>query len=178
MSKGKRSHKKHGTQHHPPSGGPEAAIKEVDRVAEQLHTSSDQGPLWGQLHKHLVKAGADPKEIMPIVMGRDLEALSHLIARLKGEEAAPEPADTEQATLPEIPDETKRAAMKAFRRRMKLVRLDHESKLGVGPMTSGKKADFDSILPPREFEDIVWKVLAAEGHLKATGRGFYGLADG
>jgi hypothetical protein len=68
--------------------------------------------------------------------------------------------------------------MKAFRRRMKLMRLDHESKLGVGPMTSGKKADFDSILPPREFDENVWKVLAAEGQLKATGRGFYGLAEG
>ena len=45
-------------------------------------------------------------------------------------------------------------------------------------MTSGKKADFDSILPPREFDENVWKVLAAEGQLKATGRGFYGLAEG
>ncbi|MBT4766856.1 MAG: hypothetical protein HOO04_00665 [Phycisphaerae bacterium] len=77
--------------------------------------------------------------------------------------------------LPEVPSETKRAAMKAFRRRLKLMRLDHESKLGVGPMTSGKKADFDSILPPRDFEDDVWKVLAAEGQLTSTGRGFYGL---
>ncbi|HCA38620.1 MAG: hypothetical protein CMJ63_01425 [Planctomycetaceae bacterium] len=100
------------------------------------------------------------------------------MARLKGEETPPVPEERESEALPDIPHETKRAAMKAFRRRMKLMRLDHESKLGVGPMTSGKKADFDSILPPREFDENVWKVLAAEGQLKATGRGFYGLAEG
>lgn len=178
MSKGKRSHKKHHGGHHATSSGPEEAIREVDRIAEQLVDAAEQGPLWGQLHKQLVKAGGDAKEIMPIVMGRDLEMLSHLIARLKGEETPPVPEEREPEALPDIPHETKRAAMKAFRRRMKLMRLDHESKLGVGPMTSGKKADFDSILPPREFDENVWKVLAAEGQLKATGRGFYGLAEG
>lgn len=175
MSKGKRSHKKHGHAHHSPAALPEAAVTEVERIAAELASTDTQGPLWGQLHKQLVKAGANPKEIMPVVMGRDLNGLTHLIAQLKGEESTPEPCTAPEIELPEVPSETKRAAMKAFRRRLKLMRLDHESKLGVGPMTSGKKADFDSILPPRDFEDDVWKVLAAEGQLTSTGRGFYGL---
>jgi hypothetical protein len=175
MSKSKRSHKKHGQSHHTPSSTPEALVAEVDRIAAELASTDTPGPLWGQLHKQLVKAGVDAKEIMPVVMGRNLEALTHLIARLKGQESMPEPSEVPEVDLPEIPFETKRAAMKAFRRRIKLMRLDHESKLGVGPMTSGKKADFDSILPPRDFDDDVWKALAAEGQLNSTGRGFYGL---
>ncbi len=94
MSKGKRSHKKHHGGHHATSSGPEEAIREVDRIAEQLVDAAEQGPLWGQLHKQLVKAGGDAKEIMPIVMGRDLEMLSHLIARLKGKETPPPPGGT------------------------------------------------------------------------------------
>jgi hypothetical protein len=175
MSKGRRSHKRHADGS--PPAGPEAALREVDRIADELAATEAIGPLWGQLHKALIKAKAAPAEVMPIIMGRDLEALSHLIARLKGKEAAAEPMEDHAERLPDIPDEIKRQAMKAFRRRIKLIRLDHESKLGVGPMTSGKKADFDSILPPREFDQAVWRVLAAEGRLKATGRGFYGLAD-
>jgi len=177
MSKSKRSHKKHVGGHHAPPTGPEAALREADQIGTELAASDQPGPLWGQLHKALVKAKADPAEVMPIIMGRDLDGLSHLIARLRGEVAPPEPEVASDEPLPKIAYEIKRQAMKAFRRRMKLMRLDHESKLGVGPMTSGKQADFDSILPPREFDAAVWQVLAAEGQLKATGRGFYGLPD-
>ena len=76
-----------------------------------------------------------------------------------------------------IPTETLRKAMKAFRRRIKLIKLDQESKLGVGPMSSGRSADFESILPPHEFPRAVWQALAADGRLEATGRGFYKLPD-
>ena len=68
-------------------------------------------------------------------------------------------------------------AMKAFRRRVKLMKLDMESKLGVGPMSGGRAADFDSIMPPQEFPPEVWATLAAEGRLVATGRGFYKLPE-
>ena len=76
---------------------------------------------------------------------------------------------------PDVPGEEKKKAMRAFRKRIKLVRLDHESKLGVGPMTGGKKADFDAILPPQEFAPEVWEALAADGQLRAAGQGFYML---
>ena len=67
--------------------------------------------------------------------------------------------------------------MHAFRKRLKLTRLDHESKLGVGPMTSGRKADVDAILPPREFAAQVWEALVTDGQLKAAGQGFYALSE-
>ena len=44
-------------------------------------------------------------------------------------------------------------------------------------MTSGRKADFDAIMPPHEYPSEVWESLVAEGKLRGAGPGFYMLAD-
>lgn len=72
-------------------------------------------------------------------------------------------------------DELKRA-LAAFKKRLKLTRLDQESKLGGGrPTTTGKKSDVMGIIPPTDFPPAVWKELARQGRLKNMGGGFYGL---
>ncbi|MBL8999601.1 MAG: hypothetical protein JNK25_00525 [Phycisphaerae bacterium] len=75
-----------------------------------------------------------------------------------------------------IPEETLKRALNALKKRIKLTRLDQESKLGGGrPMTSGKKSDVMAIQPPREFPREVWAELARQGRVKDMGGGFYGL---
>ena len=72
-------------------------------------------------------------------------------------------------------DQLKRAFL-AFRKRLKLTRLDQESKLGASrPMTSGKKSDGLGIVPPTDFPREVWQELARQGRIKDMGGGFYGL---
>jgi len=67
-------------------------------------------------------------------------------------------------------------AMHLFKKRLKLTKLDQESKLGAGrPMTSGKKSDVMGIIPPREIAPAVWHELARQGKLKDMGGGFYSL---
>ena len=174
MAKGKRKNKKHAG---PPqqSANPEAALAEAAKLTEALAQDDADPSLWGTLHKALMAAKVPSGEAMPLIMGRNVEAVTHLLARLRGDEPAiePETEPTEQVT--DVPDETKRKAMKAFRKRIKLTRLDHESRLGVGPLTGGKAAEFESILPPHQFPAEVWKALAADGQLVTTGRGFYKL---
>jgi hypothetical protein len=68
-------------------------------------------------------------------------------------------------------------ALKAFRKRLKLTRLNEESKLGRNPLTGGRKSDVVAIMPPRQYPDEVWKELARQGRLKDTGRGFYELGE-
>lgn len=85
---------------------------------------------------------------------------------------APDPAP-DAAPGAAIPPETLKSAMKAFKKRIKLTRLDHESRLGHGPMSSGKKAEVDAIIPPREFPMAVWAELVAQGKLRHTGQGFF-----
>ncbi|MEE8460272.1 MAG: hypothetical protein V3S08_10365 [Phycisphaerales bacterium] len=85
-----------------------------------------------------------------------------------------EPAPESEAPLD--PAEIKRA-MKAFRKRLKLTRLNEESKLGRNPLTSGKKSDVVAIMPPHQYPDAIWKELVVRGRLKDAGNGFYELVE-
>lgn len=88
----------------------------------------------------------------------------------------PTPAPGGSAT-PASPSELElKQALTAFKKRLKLMRLDQESRLGGGrPTTSGKKSDIDQIIPPDRFSRDVWKALAAKKLLKDHGGGFYSL---
>ena len=68
-------------------------------------------------------------------------------------------------------------AMKAFRKKLKLSRLDEESKLGRSPLTGGKKSTIVAITVPYGYPQEVWDELVRQGRLKDTGRGFYELVD-
>lgn len=74
------------------------------------------------------------------------------------------------------PADLKRA-MKAFRKRLKLTRLNDESKLGRNPLTSGKKSDVVAILPPHQYPDAVWQELMRRGRLRDAGNGFCELVE-
>ena len=67
--------------------------------------------------------------------------------------------------------------MKAFRKRLKLSRLDAESGLGHGPTSSGSKSGIVSITPPHQYAKAVWDELVRQGRLKYVGHGMYELTD-
>ncbi len=81
------------------------------------------------------------------------------------ENPAPQPPAKEELNL----------ALKAFRKRLKLTRLDDESRLGYGPMSGGGKSGVVAIKPPDQFPKAVWEELAKQGKLKHIGRGLYEL---
>jgi hypothetical protein len=85
-------------------------------------------------------------------------------------------SEPEQTPSPTPPSKDELAlALKAFRKRLKLTRLDDESRLGYGPMTGGGKSGVVAIKPPDQFRREVWEELAKQGKLKYTGRGLYEL---
>lgn len=169
MAKGKRRKKKPGSGYTPPPVDQTSLTDEARSLLQDM-TADESGPRWGELQRLLVKAKADPNEVAGAIAGRDLSAIEHLINVLQGIEEAEDPLEE---ILPEFPPEVLRDAMKAFRKRFKLMRLDHESKLGRSPLSTGKDAGFDSILPPEKFPVDVWRVLVSKGELESTGRGFY-----
>jgi hypothetical protein len=86
-------------------------------------------------------------------------------------------------TLPEetSPQETPsadelRKALKAFKKRLKLARLDAESTLGRGAMTGGKSSGIVSITAPHQYPKAVWDELVRQGRLKYVGQGLYEIA--
>ena len=68
-----------------------------------------------------------------------------------------------------------KAAFKAFRKRLKLTRLDEESKLSRRPTTTGQGSGIVAITPPGEFPQAVWDELVRQGKLKKAGQGTYEL---
>ena len=83
--------------------------------------------------------------------------------------------DVPQPPMPS-PQELK-AALKAFKKRLKLTCLDDQSRLGVGPMSSGRPSGIVAITPPDQYPPAVWEELARQGKLKRAGGGLYELAQ-
>jgi len=74
------------------------------------------------------------------------------------------------------PDDLKRA-MKAFRKRLKLMRLDDESRIGVGPMSNSRRSGIAAIQPPDQYPRAIWDELVKQGKLRSDSDGLYELAS-
>ncbi len=72
-------------------------------------------------------------------------------------------------------DEDRKKALKAFKKRFKMMRLDDESGLSRG---GGKKSAISGITPPNGFPAEVWEELVKDGKLKREYIGIYSVAPG
>ncbi len=72
-------------------------------------------------------------------------------------------------------NEELKKAIKAFKKRLKLTRLDEESQLSRRPVTGGKPSAIVAITPPNQFPQAVWDELVRQGKLKMGGHGTYEL---
>jgi len=174
---GKPKRKKRKPDGYKPQSGPD--LTQIIHEARELRPALQDeaaGAQWGAMQKLLLKAKADSSAVARAVVARDLEAIDRIVEHLEDPESAVAEEPPRQ-DLPDIPQDTLREAMRAFRKRMKLTRLDHESKIGRNPLSTGKGADFDAILPPNQYPAEVWMVLAEKGELESAGKGFYKLPD-
>lgn len=78
--------------------------------------------------------------------------------------------------MPVNPDDLKRA-LKAFKKRLKLTRLDEDSRLGHGPLSGTGRSQILAIQPPNGFSREVWEELVSQGQLRSAGYGLYELAE-
>ncbi|MGC8639459.1 MAG: hypothetical protein ACP5XB_06225 [Isosphaeraceae bacterium] len=70
-------------------------------------------------------------------------------------------------------EEERKHAYKAFKKRLKVMRLDDESGLSRGNKTSR----IGGITPPPGHPPGVWDELVAEGKLRNEGHGIYSLRE-
>jgi len=66
-------------------------------------------------------------------------------------------------------------ALKAFKKRLKLTRLDEESSLGGGPFSKGGDSGIVAIQAPNQYPRAVWEKLVEQGKLRHAGSGLYQL---
>lgn len=72
-------------------------------------------------------------------------------------------------------DEELKRALKAFKKRLKLMRLDEESGLSRG---GGKKSGITGITPPAGHPAGIWDELVERGKLKRDMGSTYALVEG
>ncbi len=70
-----------------------------------------------------------------------------------------------------------RRAMKAFKKRLKLSRLDDESRLGHGAMTKGGRSGIVAIPAPAQYRQAVWDELTRQNKIRRAGHGLYELVE-
>ena len=92
-------------------------------------------------------------------------------------DAATTPPNAGPSSAGPTGDELKHA-LKAFKKRLKLTRLDFQSRLGYGPMTNGGGPGVVAIMPPHQFPPAVWAELVRQRKLKHLGDGLYELVPG
>jgi hypothetical protein len=68
-------------------------------------------------------------------------------------------------------------ALKAFKRRLKLTRLDAESQLSKNPLSTGRGSGIVAIAPPVDYPQAVWDELVRQNKLKKAGQGLYELVS-
>jgi hypothetical protein len=80
-----------------------------------------------------------------------------------------------QAGAAPLDPQVLKSAYNAFKKRWKLTRLDQESRIGRGPMSSGQRSTIAGIVPPDQFPQAVWDALVQQGKIKRAGSGFYSM---
>mgnify|MGYP006908248800 CR=1 FL=1 len=121
---------------------------------------------WKQVYNLLKGTSAKGNHLDNVVARRDVEDVEAIIATLRGD------APSGASDTPAIDEDTLKAALKMFKRRMKFAKLDDVSKLDVRNATSkGESSSIAAIEPPREYPKAVWDELIRRGVLKAMGGG-------
>ena len=68
-----------------------------------------------------------------------------------------------------------KGALKSFRKKLKIMRLDKESRQIAGPLSKGTQSGIVAITPPSQYPPAIWEELAKQGKLKYSGNGLYEL---
>jgi hypothetical protein len=90
--------------------------------------------------------------------------------------------DPREALIERNPDgsftkETLQRAMKALKKRMKLTRLDDESRLGHDAMSRGGHSGIVAVKPPQQYPEEVWAALEAKGRVRIDRHGLVEIIE-
>lgn len=127
----------------------------TDIVAE-LQVGADPDRAWAEASRVLAAAREeDDVELFVAIEDRDFETLRTIVRQW---------ASGERPLCKHDRDVLKRA-LKAFRKRLKLVRLDAESTVGGGPMSAGRESSIVGVRPPDQYPQEVWDELVRQKRL-------------
>jgi hypothetical protein len=134
-------------------------------IASRLATSPADPAPWDEARAALGSARAEEPELAKLLDARDLAALRTTLDEWQAG----------KRLLPKRDREVLSRAMKAFRKSLKVTRLDAESSISGGPMSKGRESAIAGMRPPDRYPREVWEELARQKRLLSVGHGIYEL---
>ena len=135
------------------------------QAAAELATDAANAEPWARAQQALDACPEKDAELAGIVAAKDAAQLRALVAEWA----------SGKRHLPEHDREVLKRALKAFRKSLKVTRLDAESSIGGGPMSSGRRSRIAGITPPPRYPREVWDELVRQGRLAGGKQGIYEL---
>ena len=128
--------------------------------------ADDAGPgAWAEARQALQLAVEKNPELVAAVEAEDTAALTAIVAAWA----------SDKRLLPESDRGVLKRAIKAYRKSLKVKRLDAESSIAGGPMSAGRESSILGIRPPDRYPREVWDELARQGRLIDAKQGMYEL---
>lgn len=139
-----------------------AALARVEGAVDPAQAAT----AWAEAERDVSAAQADEDEEIALpVLERSPEALGALV---RGWDAGTSP-------LPEWDTAVLKRALKAYRKRLKLARLDDETTTSRNPLSRGEESGILGVRPPDQYPPEVWALLVAQGKLSDAGGGLLEL---
>ncbi len=120
---------------------------------------------WAEAGRALAATETAEPDLLAAVQARDLAALRAIVADW----------EAQKRHLPEHDRTLLKRALKAFRKSLKVTRLDAESSIGGGPMSAGRESGIVGITPPQHYPRQVWDELVRQRRLLGGRGGTYEL---
>lgn len=134
-------------------------------VLEEIRAGGDPGRAWARARAAIANTRIAEAELAALIDAQDAAALASIV----------EQWNTNKRILPFQDREVLRRAMTAFRKTLKITRLDSESSVGGGPMSSGRHSAIVGITPPNRYGREVWDELVRQKRLLGGRHGVYEL---
>ena len=120
---------------------------------------------WSEAQRLLEETGETDPDLVAAIQAKDAAALRSISTAW----------ENGKRLLPEHDRTVLKHAMKAFRKSLKLTRLDAESKIGGGPMSKGRESGIVGMAPPAHYPREIWEELVRQGRLLRERHGMYEL---
>jgi len=135
-------------------------------VVAQVQLNAAPEKAWAEAARAFAMAQEkDDVELFVAIEEKDLPALKAIVLQW----------ETGERKLIEHDRECLKRALKAFRKRLNLARLDAESTMGHGPMSSGRESSIVGVRAPDQYPQEVWDELVRQKRLIAGRDGVYEL---
>jgi hypothetical protein len=137
----------------------------VIATIEKLSTDPGDAGAWAELRSARELTQDDDLDLAKAIEGSDVQALQAVV----------EEWHEGKRHLPACDRGVLKRALKAYRKSLKVTRLDAESKLGGGPFSSGSDSQIVGIQPPSRYPMPVWMELVRQGRLTLDRGGTFEL---